>query len=223
MALLGYRPFGPGPSRSAFPFRHVRHPSVHSSLTTAVGNQHGSQGRVAGARGWCCAQQNAGTSRRESRNHPVGPESSPMPVRWDPPPGCRWDKAPGTSPRSTPTHFRAYRKSPTGWPHISPHHESALAQISGTPVIICPSCINIISPRIHRGRTCPAGIFPLRLGGQNIGPTAGMFADCWVFKRVRKIWHQPSETFSTGRFGLFGQLLGVALSLSVFPVITASY
>jgi hypothetical protein len=44
MALLGYRPFGPGPSRSAFPFRHVRHPSVHSSLTIAVGNQHGSQG-----------------------------------------------------------------------------------------------------------------------------------------------------------------------------------
>jgi hypothetical protein len=44
MALLGYRPFGPGPSRSAFPFRHVRHPSVHSSLATAVGNQHGSQG-----------------------------------------------------------------------------------------------------------------------------------------------------------------------------------
>ena len=32
MALLGYRPFGPSPSRSAFPFRHVRHPSVHSSL-----------------------------------------------------------------------------------------------------------------------------------------------------------------------------------------------
>ena len=30
MALLGYRPFGPSPSRSAFPFRHVRHPSVHS-------------------------------------------------------------------------------------------------------------------------------------------------------------------------------------------------
>jgi hypothetical protein len=30
MALLGYRPFGPGPSRSAFPFRNVRHPSVPS-------------------------------------------------------------------------------------------------------------------------------------------------------------------------------------------------
>jgi hypothetical protein len=44
MALLGYRPFGPSPSRSAFPFRHVRHPSVHSSLTIAVGNRHGSQG-----------------------------------------------------------------------------------------------------------------------------------------------------------------------------------
>ncbi|MFL2927884.1 MAG: hypothetical protein ACJZ72_04775 [Opitutales bacterium] len=30
MALLGYRPFGPSPPRSAFPFRHVRHPSVPS-------------------------------------------------------------------------------------------------------------------------------------------------------------------------------------------------
>ena len=28
MALLGYRPFGPSPPRSAF--RHVCHPSVHS-------------------------------------------------------------------------------------------------------------------------------------------------------------------------------------------------
>jgi len=46
MALLGYRPFGPSPSRSAFPFRHVRHPSVHSSLAIAFGNQHGSQGCV---------------------------------------------------------------------------------------------------------------------------------------------------------------------------------
>ena len=27
LALLGYRPFGPGPSRSAFPIRIVRHPS----------------------------------------------------------------------------------------------------------------------------------------------------------------------------------------------------
>ena len=32
MALLGYRPFGPSPSRSTFPFRYVRHPSEHSSL-----------------------------------------------------------------------------------------------------------------------------------------------------------------------------------------------
>jgi hypothetical protein len=31
------------------------------------------------------------------------------------------------------------------------------------------------------------------------------------------------DTFSTGRSGLFGQLLGVALKPSVFPVITASY
>jgi len=37
----------------------------------------------------------------------------------------------------------------------------------------CPCCVNVISPRIHRGRTCPAGIFPLRLGGQHIGPTGG--------------------------------------------------
>jgi hypothetical protein len=43
MALLGYRPFGPSPSRSAFPIRIVRHPSVHSSLATAFGNQHGSR------------------------------------------------------------------------------------------------------------------------------------------------------------------------------------
>ena len=43
MALLGYRPFGPSPSRSAFSIRHARHPSVHCSLATAVGNQHGSQ------------------------------------------------------------------------------------------------------------------------------------------------------------------------------------
>ena len=43
MALLGYRPFGPSPPRSAFPIRNVRHPSVHSSLATAFGNQHGSQ------------------------------------------------------------------------------------------------------------------------------------------------------------------------------------
>jgi len=52
--------------------------------------------------------------------------SSPMPVRWDPPPGCRWDRPPGTSPRSTPTHFHAYQKSPTGWPHIA--HITGLAQ-----------------------------------------------------------------------------------------------
>ena len=51
MALLGYRPFGPGPSRSAFSFRHARHPSVHSSLTIAVGNQHGSQRRRGGGSG----------------------------------------------------------------------------------------------------------------------------------------------------------------------------
>ncbi|MDG1138435.1 MAG: hypothetical protein P8N49_02820 [Opitutales bacterium] len=46
MALLGCRPFGPSLPRSAFPFRfrNVLHPSVHSSLTTAVGNRHGSQG-----------------------------------------------------------------------------------------------------------------------------------------------------------------------------------
>ncbi|MDA8990388.1 hypothetical protein N9H45_02515 [Opitutales bacterium] len=30
MAHLGYRPFGPSPPHSAFPLRHVRHPSVHS-------------------------------------------------------------------------------------------------------------------------------------------------------------------------------------------------
>jgi hypothetical protein len=42
MTLLGCRPFGPSPSRSVFPFRNVRHPSVHSSPTTAVGNLHGS-------------------------------------------------------------------------------------------------------------------------------------------------------------------------------------
>ena len=61
MALLGYRPFGPGPSRSAFPFRHVRHPSVHYSLATAVGNQHGSQGRRSGCSGCrSSAQPNAG-------------------------------------------------------------------------------------------------------------------------------------------------------------------
>ena len=51
MALLGYRPFGPSPSRSAFPIRLVRHPSVHSSLATAFGNQHGSQGRGRGGSG----------------------------------------------------------------------------------------------------------------------------------------------------------------------------
>jgi hypothetical protein len=51
MALLGYRPFGPGPPRSAFPFRHVRHPSVHCSLTIAFGNQHGSQGCCGGRSG----------------------------------------------------------------------------------------------------------------------------------------------------------------------------
>ena len=43
MALLGYRPFGPSPSRSAFLFRHVRRPSVHCSVTIAFGNQHGSR------------------------------------------------------------------------------------------------------------------------------------------------------------------------------------
>jgi hypothetical protein len=74
MALLGYRPFGPSPSRSAFPFRHVRHPSVHSSLTIAVGNRHGSQGRRSG-RSACRggAQQNAGSCPRCSRNHPEDP------------------------------------------------------------------------------------------------------------------------------------------------------
>ena len=51
MALLGYRPFGPSPSRSAFPFRNVRHPSVHSSLATAFGNRHGSLWRGCGYRG----------------------------------------------------------------------------------------------------------------------------------------------------------------------------
>ena len=82
MALLGYRPFGPSPSRSAFPFRHVRHPSVHSSLAIAVGNQHGSRCGRYGRWGRCRgAQQNAGASRRGSRNHPGGPDASPMPVR----------------------------------------------------------------------------------------------------------------------------------------------
>ena len=54
MALLGYRPFGPSPPRSAFPFRNVRHPSVHSSLAIAFGNQHGSQGCRDGGWGGGC-------------------------------------------------------------------------------------------------------------------------------------------------------------------------
>jgi hypothetical protein len=47
-------PFGPSPPRSIFPFRNVRHPSVHSSPTTAVGNQHGSLCGCRGDRGCCC-------------------------------------------------------------------------------------------------------------------------------------------------------------------------
>jgi hypothetical protein len=67
MAHLGCRPFGPGPPRSAFPFpfRNVRHPSVHSSLAIAFGNQHGSPGRSDGRWGrGCRAQLNAGSAQR---------------------------------------------------------------------------------------------------------------------------------------------------------------
>ena len=38
MALLGYRPFGPGPSRSALFLRNVRHPSVHSFVIARRGS-----------------------------------------------------------------------------------------------------------------------------------------------------------------------------------------
>ena len=56
-------------------------PSAHgpvilpsSSLATAFGNQHGSRRWCYGSRGWCCrAQQNAGPSRRCTRNHPGDP------------------------------------------------------------------------------------------------------------------------------------------------------
>ena len=51
MALLGYRPFGPSPSRSALFLHNVRHPSVHCTLATAVGNLHGSLCGCSGDRG----------------------------------------------------------------------------------------------------------------------------------------------------------------------------
>ncbi|MDC0547416.1 hypothetical protein OAO16_00510 [Opitutales bacterium] len=121
MALLGYRPFGPDPPRSAL---HAYEP--HPWLTCLIGNQHGSRRRSNGS--WGCsggAQQNAGSARRRTRNHPGGPETSSMPGQLGPPPGCRWDRPPDTSPRSSPTHFRACRRNPTDWHYTDLHHESA--------------------------------------------------------------------------------------------------
>ena len=59
-------------------------------ITGFFGNRHGSLLGCGGNRGCCgCAQLNAWSARGCSRNHPAGPDTSPMLVQWDQPPGCR--------------------------------------------------------------------------------------------------------------------------------------
>ena len=222
MALLGCRPFGPGPSRSAlFSFRNVRHPSVTlAPLLLLLETNTEAEVVVTVAGGGVVA-----LSRTQAR--PVA--------------------APGTTPsdpkrarcRSGGIHHRVAsgisRLVPVRGPlpDISMHIEKAqrvgriIAHITGlaqtTDRVISPCCINVIPPRIHRRRTCPAGIFPLRLGGKNIGPTSGDVCRLLGIQTGQENLSISPTTFSTGRFGLFGHSLGVALRLSVLPVITASY
>ena len=51
------------------------------------------------------------------------------------------------------------------------------------PVIISTGGVNIIAPRVRRGRACPAGILPLRLGGQYVFPAVGQSAR-GLFNRI---------------------------------------
>ena len=77
----GCRPSWSKPVPLRLPLRNVRHPSVPSSLATAFGNQHGSRRCCYGSWGCVCALAERRAAPPWSRNHPVGPDASPMPVR----------------------------------------------------------------------------------------------------------------------------------------------
>ena len=61
-------------------------------------------------------------------------------------------------------------KKPQGFALYGPHL-GLVGIIAMVPIGI--RCTNRISPRVRRGRACPAGILPLRFRGQYIGPTIG--------------------------------------------------
>ena len=100
-------------------------------------------------------------------------------------------------------------------PHIS--------SLSNIAVIIRIARIDINTPRVRRGRACSAGILPLRFRGQYIRPTRWDIAGLLRIQTGEEFLDIIPGYFSTGRSALFGQLLGVALNPSEFPVITASY
>jgi hypothetical protein len=56
-------------------------------------------------------------------------------------------------------------------PHITGLFEIVSVIRSAIPIIIGTGGINIIAPRVRRGRACPAGILPLGFRGENILPT----------------------------------------------------
>ncbi len=177
MALLGSRPFGPSPPRSAFPICQVLHPSVPGSLATGFfGNQHGSRYRAR------CSGRAVALSRTQGRPA-VAPGTTPLdPIRARCGSGridCRIvrgvrrcepvcgplpdiavhiEKAPGVGP--VLPHFPGLLKITTGIP-IS------------VPVIIGVGGVDIITPGVNRGGAGTAGIFPLGFRGQDIGPVRG--------------------------------------------------
>ena len=117
-------------------------------------------------------------------------------------------------------HIAVHIKKAPGVGTVLPH----ISGLSNIAVIIRIARVIAIPPRVRRGRACSAGILPLRFRGQYIRPTRRDIAGLLRIQTGEEFLDIiPGYLFHRTVSVVRPYWLGVALSPSEFPVITASY
>ena len=116
-------------------------------------------------------------------------------------------------------------------PHIAVHIKKAPGLALYAHIAVCGIIAGIIRiavnyiipPRVRRGRACSAGILPLRFRGQYIRPTRRNIAGLLRIQTGEEFLDIIPGYLFHRTVSVAPIWLGVALSPSEFPVITASY